>query len=879
MRGISDQFERTPSIWFVGGGTGGHLSPGLAIAEWLLRKVPVRCQFLTSGRPAERALLHNVQITALEHPLPIPNSRWNRFKYAAAMSKEAAQMALHFVRVPPAAVVGLGAYGSVPAALAAAATGVPLFLLEQNSVPGKANRLLSRWATEVYLQWEHTAEHLPAVRSDRIHVLGNPVRAAALRHSRDYACRALGLDPTKKTLLVMGGSQGSTAINRAIRDAATRLGRHRRELQCLIIAGDRAARVLKGALKNTSLSSVVLPFVEEIGLAYAAADLALCRAGGTSIAELAARGVPAILVPMPGAADDHQRRNARAAADSGGAVVIEEADLTPTRVLELVETLLLDEEACSALAADARRAGRPDAVEVIGRRLLAQIGVDPDRWKSDQALQVPKGRKGKKPRVAASTVTTAVAVPIGADQRQRVHLIGAGGSGVSALGRVYLERGWRVSGSDSREGPGVASLRAAGAKITVGHSEQSIHPATDHVVASASIPIDNPERIAAVRMRIPVCKYSEALGRVFASKPRRVAVAGTHGKTTTSGWVAHLLDATGRMPAYVLGAAVAPLGRNAAYGDGSAFVVEACEYDRSFLNLDPTVAVVTNVEADHLDYYRDYDEIEATFVEFASRIDPSGLLIVHHSAAPFFRRAAEHGTIRCRIVDYGASGSGAEWQVHDRPIPGGGSRLRIFHRRQQVGEARIALSGHHNAHNALAAALAARELGVPLEQTLETLGGYGGASRRMELVAEQGGITVLDDYAHHPTEIRAVLQAIRGAYRGRRVISVFQPHQHSRTRRLFGDFCDALADSDEVIVPDIYAARDLPEDVASIGGRDLVDALCDQGVRAHYVREFEAIVARLLDRLSPGDVVVTMGAGDVDRVAELLRTGLEGAEA
>jgi len=450
-----------------------------------------------------------------------------------------------------------------------------------------------------------------------------------------------------------------------------------------------------------------------------------------------------------------------------------------------------------------------------------------------------------------------------------VHLIGAGGSGVGALARIMLDRGHQVTGSDSRNSPRLDLLRQMGARIVVGHGPSNISPAARMVVASASIPQDNPEIVEARRLDIPVRKYAEALGGLFAQKKTRIAVAGTHGKTTVTGLVAYIMAARGMDPGYLVGAPIPSLGRSASWGTGSTMAVEACEFDRSFLHLSPNIAVVTNVEADHLDYYRDLAEIQDAFIDFASRIPENGVLIVHESAAGVFQDAsvARGGPVACRIVSYGES-SAADWSIDSvNPIQGGGLRFRISHRGQIVDHALGRLCGRHNALNSLAALLAVREAGVPMRLAIRCLPGYSGAQRRLQQVADLDGIRVMDDFAHHPTEVRAALEAVRSSYGPRRLIAVFQPHQHSRTRIFLEQFSDALGAADEVIIPQIYAARDKPEDIESVRSEDLVAELVRRGTRASFCKELDQIVHSLAGRLTAGDMVLTMGAGDVHRVA------------
>ncbi len=445
----------------------------------------------------------------------------------------------------------------------------------------------------------------------------------------------------------------------------------------------------------------------------------------------------------------------------------------------------------------------------------------------------------------------------------RVHLIGIGGSGMRALAAMLLDRGDVVSGSDASGGAVVDRLRDRGAEVHVGQRDENIPADCELVVYSAAIHEQNPELLAAGRRGLEVLKYSQMLGRLMAERVG-IAVAGTHGKSTTTAMVAWALREAGLDPSFVIGATAGQLGGPSGVGSGRHFVAEACEYDRSFLNLRPTYAAVLNLEEDHLDCYRDIDAIVEAFRAFAAQVDPAGVLVVGGDDRNAL--ASAEGA-RCEVQTFGLSEE-CDWRGEPVGWEAGRAEMRVLFDGADYARLRVPLPGLHNAYNALAATALLHHAGLAPERTAELLGRFEGTRRRMTLKGAAGGVTVLDDYAHHPTEIQATLRAVRDAYQPRRLICVFQPHQHSRTRFLLKDFARSFALSDEVIVPEIYFVRDSEREKDYICSEDLVAQIRLHGGAAVYLESFEDISAYLRDRLQSGDAVVTMGAGNVWEVAD-----------
>jgi len=446
---------------------------------------------------------------------------------------------------------------------------------------------------------------------------------------------------------------------------------------------------------------------------------------------------------------------------------------------------------------------------------------------------------------------------------RRIHLIGIGGSGMRALADMLLDRGAAVSGSDRADGGPLARLRERGADVRVGQCPENLPDPCGLVVYSAAIHEQNPELLAARRRGVEVVKYSQMLGRLMAERVG-IAVAGTHGKSTTTAMLAYVLHEAGADPSFIIGATVPQLGGPSGVGAGRHFVAEACEFDRSFLNLCPRLAAVLNVEEDHLDCYADLAAIVEAFRAFAALVPPEGVLVVNGDD----RRAVEATEGASAERETFGLAEGCVWRGVDLSATAGRYDLTVQLRGQRYCRLSVPLPGRHNAYNALAAVALLHHAGLSPEQITGHLPQFAGAHRRMTLKGRAGGITVLDDYAHHPTEIQVTLRAIDEAHRPKRLFCVFQPHQHSRTRFLLKDFARSFGLATEVIVPDIYFVRDSERERDYISSEDLVAQVRLHGGAATYVRTFEQIVEYLLGRLRPGDLVVTMGAGNIWEVAD-----------
>lgn len=448
---------------------------------------------------------------------------------------------------------------------------------------------------------------------------------------------------------------------------------------------------------------------------------------------------------------------------------------------------------------------------------------------------------------------------------KKYHFIGIGGIGMSGLAKVLLRNGCVVTGSDIEDSVVVEHLRKLGAEVTIGHSPENIEPPCQAVVISAAIKASNAELQAAVANNCKILKYAEMLGAMM-DNYEGIAIAGTHGKSTTSGWLSFLLDRAGMSPNFIVGADVGQLGDSSGVGNGPVFVAEACEYDRSFLNLHPKIAVILNIEQDHLDYYKDEDDIVDAFVDFAMGIADNGTVIINgqdRNAATVIKRIEA----ACKCVTFGLNWN-CDFSAHNIELTDRKYSFDVFYGGQLLGRTSISQPGEHNIMNALAVVAAAMIAGVEAEKALELLDQFTGIDRRLMLKGQLQGITILDDYAHHPTEIRASLGAIRQRYEPKRLICVFQPHQYSRTRFLLDDFAESFKLADITIVPEIYFVRDTAAARKQINAQMLVDEICENNCRAVFIDDFVGICDYLKEHVTDGDLVVTMGAGDIWKVAD-----------
>jgi UDP-N-acetylmuramate--alanine ligase len=444
----------------------------------------------------------------------------------------------------------------------------------------------------------------------------------------------------------------------------------------------------------------------------------------------------------------------------------------------------------------------------------------------------------------------------------KIHFVGIGGIGMSGIAEVLLNLGYAVSGSDLKVSDTTRRLASLGGRVEVGHAAAHVADA-DVVVTSSAVRRDNPEVVEARARKIPVIQRAEMLAELMRLK-YGVAIAGSHGKTTTTSMAAHLLAHAGLDPTAVVGGKVNGFGSNAKLGKGDYMVVEADESDGSFLHIPPTLAIVTNVDPEHLDHWRTEAALRQGFVDFVNRVPFYGLAILCIDHPGVQSLLPDVGK---RFVTYGESHQ-ADYRAERIEVSGHATRFDAFRRDQPLGRFEVAMVGRHNALNALAVVALGDEMGIPPDVIRAGLASFTGVQRRFTVKGEAGGVTVVDDYGHHPAEVRATLQGARQAF-SRRVVCLFQPHRWTRTRDLHADFATAFNDADVLLLTDVYAAGEEP--IPGVSAPGLVEAIRACGHKdAGYVPR-AGLAAEARARVRPGDLVITLGAGDVTQVGpELL---------
>ena len=448
------------------------------------------------------------------------------------------------------------------------------------------------------------------------------------------------------------------------------------------------------------------------------------------------------------------------------------------------------------------------------------------------------------------------------DKPVHVHFIGIGGISMSGLAEILLSRKFPVSGSDSHESALTDQLAAQGAVVHYPQMAENITDDIDVVVYTAAIHPDNPEFRAAQEKNLPMLTRAQLLGEIMRNYKEAINVSGTHGKTTTTSMITEILLEAHKDPTVSVGGMLKDIGGNIRVGGQETFVVEACEYKNSFLSFFPTIEVILNVEADHLDFFKDIDDIRHSFKLFAEKLPEDGLLVINKDIkhSEYFTQA-----LKCRVVTFGHEKDAdytANFISYDKFAH---PSYTLFYKGEELAQVELGVTGEHNIYNSLAAVAVARSLDIPMEVILRGLKRFTGTDRRFQKKGSVNGFTIIDDYAHHPQEIAATIEAAK-KYPHRKLWIVFQPHTYSRTAALLDDFAGALSQADEIVLADIYAARE--KNTIGISSDDLRKHMLEQNTNVYYIPKFEDIEDFLLQHVEEGDVLITMGAGDIYKVGD-----------
>jgi UDP-N-acetylmuramate--alanine ligase len=447
---------------------------------------------------------------------------------------------------------------------------------------------------------------------------------------------------------------------------------------------------------------------------------------------------------------------------------------------------------------------------------------------------------------------------------EAIHFIGIGGISMSGLAEILIEEGFTVTGSDANESDLTRHLKAKGAKVAYGQRAENITDEIDVVVYTAAVHPDNPEFISATEKKLHILTRAELLGQMMKNYENAIAVSGTHGKTTTTSMITEILLSADTDPTISVGGILNSISGNIRVGGPDLFVTEACEYTNSFLSFYPTTEVILNIEADHLDFFKDLKEIRQSFRLFAEKLPENGLLVIN--------KDIEHMEdiiegLPCKVITFGKDQESryqAENISYDELAR---ASYDLLVDGEVIDKVTLGVSGEHNVYNSLAAAAVCFELGISLEMIQKGLKRFTGTNRRFEKKGEVSGVTIIDDYAHHPQEIRATLETAKH-YPHKKLWVVFQPHTYTRTRAFLDEFAESLSLADEVILADIYAARET--DNLGISSKDIAERIEKKGVKVHYIPSFEEIETFILENCIHGDLLITMGAGDIVKVGENL---------
>ncbi|MDO9548784.1 MAG: UDP-N-acetylmuramate--L-alanine ligase [Candidatus Marinimicrobia bacterium] len=447
---------------------------------------------------------------------------------------------------------------------------------------------------------------------------------------------------------------------------------------------------------------------------------------------------------------------------------------------------------------------------------------------------------------------------------KKIHFIGIGGIGMSGIAELLHHQDFKITGSDARYSDNIARLEKSGIRIYIGHHRENLKDA-DAVVYTSAVNADNPELLKARELGIPAVKRAKMLGEILRIRPNSIAVSGTHGKTTTTSLVGHIFTEAGRDPVIISGGVIKGLNTNVRIGSGDTIIVEADEYDHSFMQLYPTHVLITTIDEEHLEIYGDMNHLMAKFIEFANRIPFYGKVIANGDDE-YIRTILSDLTVP---VDTYSVDETAEIYAKDLVLHHSESSFDVFHTNEKLGTAHLPIPGRHNIQNALAAISISLEYGIDFNTIKQAIESFGGVQRRFEILFQNDDIMLVDDYAHHPNEIKATLNAAKQGW-NRRVVAIFQPHLYSRTQKLYKKFAEELERADVIIILDIYPAREKP--IPGVSGQLIEGILRTKGIpNVHYIHKLSDVPALIRSLYKPGDMIITLGAGDVNSILAVIQ--------
>ncbi len=830
-------------IGLAGGGTGGHVYPIMAVKRKLETAIDLSNeQFIYFGSPdgpeaeicrSEGVRLKSVPASAIRSrsPLKIAKGIWDFFR--------GTRVALKLLREEqPDALFVTGGYAAAPLCNAAAKLGIPVVLFLPDVKPGWAASFIAKKAAIVLCSNSESPQYLG---NSTYQEIGYPVRSEfeeLINESyvklKTQAISKLGFSGDRPIALIVGGSLGSIDINNGLLGGLDKL---LEKVDIIHISGRLDHARVIASVNEAGLSEHpgyrLLPYSKDMPNLMVAADVGVFRGGASILGEAPAAGLP--LIVIPGNFSD-QHLNAEFLRKHGAAIVLpnsRSADL-PNTILDL-----------AAQNADIERMRR-------------------NMW----ALARPSAAQQIASTIVRIARKTSDQIPL------KIHLIGAGGIHLSAIAELLIENGHRITGSDIKESDQVHRLRARGADISIGHDQSNIKDA-DLIVTTAAAKSDNPELLIARSKGVPVISRAEMVQKLVEDR-QTIAIAGSHGKTTTSTLTTLMAINSSLNPLALIGGNMADLNnRNMVNGDGNLAIIEADEYADAFLSYTPYIAVVTNVEVDHLDYFGTEENFFSSFEQFTDRILPDGILLISQDDEGARKLKKNCNRQDIRIETFSTTDENADWYAKNILFDDSSklTNFEIYMKGRKLGSSSLNLTGEHNVKNFLAALAASMHAGADYSRAAGIAASVKGARRRFELVGEVAlrqsdssnhahRVTVIDDYAHHPTEIQATIAAAKTRYPNRRLVVCFQPHTYSRSEYLLDKFITCFDGVDRLLILDTFPARETEAD--GLSAKDLLTRLEIQD--ALHVTSVNEAIDQVIDLIRPGDVFIGVGAGDITGV-------------
>ncbi len=835
-----------------GGGTGGHIFPAISIANAIMELRPqAKILFVGAlGRmemervPAAGYEIKGIPARGLKRPLYSPANIGVAIDYFKCRS-----MAKKIIKeFRPNLAVGVGGYASAAIVSAAASLEIPILLQEQNSYAGIVNKENGGKADKICVAYDGMERFFP---KDKIILTGNPIRKEMTQctpEMKEEGYKFYHLDPMLKTLFVVGGSLGCRTLNNCMRKAIAenKIDNFQVIWQCgKYYKKDTDAFMADHKCKNVYFTD----FISRMDLALAAADVVVSRAGAGTISELCVAGKCTIFVPSPIVAEDHQTHNAMALVNKNAAEIVKDAE-AEEKLMPAVKTLLASPAKVAEYEKNILTLAKPEASRTIAYECLKL--AEKEEGTGDEKSVDLSGSAAKK-------------------EYKNVYFIGIGGIGMSAIARYYKHAGCNVSGYDRTPSDITKALESEG--IAVHYEDEPSKVPTDKentlIIYTPAIPSDMKELVKVNKEGYEIVKRSRALGHISANQ-ECLAVSGSHGKTSTSTLIAHIYTSSGIGCSAFLGGISKNYSTNLLLSKNPVLVAEADEFDRSFLQLFPHIAVVTATDPDHLDIYGNVENMRAAFAQFASQIDAGGYLVMKRGIQ------LDLTNVKAKVVTYSYQNKSDFYASDIKPIIEGGKNTGHFdftinYPREIIGgtgkieHCTVGVPGWVYIENSVAAAAVALLGGVPAKEIKKAIATFIGVKRRFDIHYNSPEITYIDDYAHHPQEINTTISSIKEAFPGRRVTGIFQPHLYTRTRDLAPDFAKSLSMLDSLVLLDIYPARELP--IPGITSKIIFDKVTAADKTMIMKEELAGLIEKRLDEHKI-DLLVTFGAGDIDRFIE-----------